>query len=183
MSVIENANIYRITGGQAMQVVEDRLVAKDRFWKHVAKMQRRYGARRSKRVLVKGGVIAGLTFAEHPGNWWKQDKDYDGFYFPKRNCKRGKDAAADLRSVQDMDKGEITKRFIGDSMIITSRRPVGGSPFSMIIASAHLCQVGDDWYVLIDREAKTEPIVDGLEQVKTSEFYAAMEAAGVGGAA
>lgn len=159
-------NYYRITHGIPMATMRTHEAARLAAHAAIDQIAVRYGAVVG-RFLSFGLRVYGLQFSDAPGSDWRQVRDHPGFYRPNPRTKGGKEIRSSLEAISFPDRHRLSAN-LGCKTFI--RRL--GSDF--MVAVGYL-ELDGAFYITVPRETAPS-IVDGIEQIRASEYFAANEA-------
>ena len=157
---------YLIESGKAKEVLSQMQLAKKQFDEHLSKLSEKYGCNDSE-TLSSGGCIVGLCFvaAQPDKKLWREVSGWTDYYFPRRNTKKGKEIAAEINAVKRVSSLWLAENFLGNR----------GALIGCKFVSAGLEKLGDNFVIITGKSEEWKPI-EGLRELKNSEYWLMKEA-------
>ena len=161
-----NKNRYWIAKSEpAISVIEDFKNRQKVAVETLQELMDKYGF---SEMTVCGGKINAIYLEKEPDlKIWKRVKGADSrssrWYSPR--CKEGKEIIKDLRRAEFVSDEEVKSKCFKNKMFLISKSE------GIFIPHAFLEEIGDAFVISACDDDRWEPI-EGLEELKTSEYFA-----------
>jgi hypothetical protein len=173
---MENRRIFKVTGGEAMDVIKKAEKFIEKRKKELEEFYERTGAKKFRGVqgwpeilIYDAGTepkeIDGEPFARVLRKKWGNSDD-EVAYVPNNRTEAGKRLSISIEKLSDRDFRKFAyQMFEGAPETTTPYRD------RLKVYFPSLEKYEDLWFVTVHKEAQIKP-VDGLEEIKLSEYYA-----------